>query len=68
MRGTVDECPRCGNLGDGRNGVYVDELYDARGIYCGSGCEKCMAELERQFRPEVLTDPDYECCEAINDD
>lgn len=63
MRGTLDECPRCGE-----KNACMEELYDARGIYCGSACEKCMPELEKQFRPDVLSDPNYECGEQIDED
>lgn len=63
MRGYREVCPRCG-----RKEVFMDELYDARGIYCGSACEHCMKDLEKSFRPEVLADPSYECCEDVEAD
>lgn len=48
--------------------VYISELHDARGIYCGSACEKCMPKLEAKFRPEVLADPNYEHDEPIEEE
>jgi len=57
------ECPGCG-----AKNVYIDELHDARGIYCGSGCPKCLKELKRHFRPEIFTNSQYECDEQIEPD
>jgi hypothetical protein len=42
--------------------------YDARGIYLTRACEDCRDEKLSQFRPEVLTDPAYECDEPIDED
>jgi hypothetical protein len=42
--------------------------YDARGIYLTRVCEQCEKERLSHFRPEVLTDPDYETCEPIEED
>lgn len=39
---------------------------DARGIPLARVCDACRDEKLRQFRPEVLTDPDYECDEPID--
>ncbi len=55
------ECP-CGS------GEYPVELYDARGIYAGKVCSKCEREKRAQFRPEIFTDPNYECDEPIDDE
>ena len=63
MRGNKAECPRCG-----ARPAFMSELYDARGIYCGSACEECMPDLTLEFRPEVLSDPNYECDEPVEED
>ena len=55
---TVRPCP-CGS------GLDSEEAYDARGIYLTRCCDACRKERLAQFRPEVLTDPDYECNEDI---
>lgn len=41
--------------------------YDARGIPLARVCESCRNERLAQFRPEVLTDPNYECDEPIDE-
>lgn len=42
--------------------------YDARGIYLGFACIHCEKEFLKQFRRDVLTDPNYECDEDIEPD
>ena len=42
--------------------------HDARGIYLGRVCKRCRLEFLRQFRPEVLSDPNYEADEPIEPD
>lgn len=42
--------------------------YDARGIPLARVCRKCRAEKLSRYRPEVLTDPNYECDERIEED
>ena len=39
--------------------------YDARGIYLCRVCEVCQEEKLAGYRPEVLTDGDYEADEPI---
>ena len=39
--------------------------YDARGIELCKVCDVCRAEKLAQFRPEVLTDSQYEADEDI---
>lgn len=39
--------------------------YDARGIPLTRVCCKCRAEKLSRYRPEVLTNPSYECDEPI---
>lgn len=53
-------CP----CGSGEDSYWT---YDARGIPLKRVCEKCERERLAEFRPEVLTDPDYECDEEIEE-
>lgn len=54
-------CP-CGSA------EYPEDLYDARGIYCCKVCPECREAKEGRYRPEVLSNPDYECDEPIEPD
>lgn len=54
-------CP-CGS------GQYSWWEHDARGIPLARVCDKCRDEKLSRYRPEVLTDSNYECCEEIDDD
>lgn len=38
---------------------------DARGIPLARVCEECREEKLKEFRPEVLTNPNYEANEPI---
>lgn len=40
--------------------------YDARGIEIGRVCDKCRKAKLARYRPEVLTDPNYETDEPID--
>jgi len=42
--------------------------YDARGIELCRTCENCHQRKMAGYRPEVLTNSDYECTEDIDDD
>jgi hypothetical protein len=42
--------------------------YDARGIELCRTCDDCHDEKMKAYRPEVLTDSNYETDEAIDDD
>jgi len=42
--------------------------YDARGIYLTRTCAVCHKEKMRGYRAEVLSDGNYECDEAIDED
>lgn len=42
---------------------YVET--DARGIYIGRMCRQCRQKRLSGYRPEVLTDPNYEADEPI---
>ncbi len=57
----MNECG-CGS------GQYAEPEYDARGIYIGKMCLACRDERLSGYRPEVLTDPNYECNEQIEED
>jgi hypothetical protein len=58
---TLRLCP-CGS------GEYGEPRNDARGIYLTTCCDRCLAARMAQFRPEVLTDPNYETDEPIEED
>jgi hypothetical protein len=57
----LQHCP-CGS------GEYPDDQYDARGIFLCYTCPQCEREKLSHYRPEVLTDSDYECDEQIEED
>jgi hypothetical protein len=42
--------------------------YDARGIPLCRVCSKCRKEKLKGYRPEVLTNSQYECDEQIEPD
>ena len=42
--------------------------YDARGIFLTFVCNACRERKLRGYRPEVLTDPNYYCDEAVESD
>lgn len=42
--------------------------HDARGIPLCRVCEKCMSVKLEQYRPEVLTDPDYWTDEPVDEE
>ena len=42
--------------------------YDARGIPLSRVCNACRQDRLSRYRPEVLTNPQYECDEAIYED
>ena len=44
------------------------EEYDARGIYLCRVCSKCVKAKLGKYRPEVLTDSNYEADEDIYGD
>jgi hypothetical protein len=57
----LQTCP-CGS------GKYPEAQYDARGIFLCYTCDKCHKEKMRDYRPEVLTDPNYECSEPVEEE
>ena len=46
-------------------GQYAWWEYDARGIEIAKVCDKCVKHKLAGYRPEVLTDYNYECDEPI---
>jgi len=42
--------------------------HDARGLYLTKVCDRCVDYKLAQYRPEVLTDNNYECDEPIEPD
>jgi hypothetical protein len=50
------------------SGLHSTWQFDARGIELCPTCDACHAEKMARYRPEVLTDPDYETTEAIEED
>jgi len=42
--------------------------YDARGIPLCKVCYNCREDKLSKYRPEVLTNPQYECDEPIDED
>jgi hypothetical protein len=61
MMAMLTECP-CGS------GEWPWVGLDARGIPLGYMCGKCEKEKLAAFRPEVLTDPNYDHDEPIDPD
>lgn len=50
------------------SGQYAPARFDARGIFLTYACDKCVKEKLSGYRPEVLTDPNYQCDEPIDGD
>ena len=49
------------------SGLERHARFDARGIFLTYVCEKCEAEKLKHFRPEVLTDPNYDPLDDVID-
>jgi len=43
-------------------------MYDARGIPVGRVCEDCVESKRRQYRSDVLEDPNYWADEPIEEE
>jgi hypothetical protein len=56
------------DLCDCGSGELAEPQFDARGIYLTQACPKCVDERLRRYRPEVLSNPNYECDEPIDED
>jgi hypothetical protein len=54
-------CP-CGS------GLYPSAHHDARMIFLFYACNRCEARKVAGIRPEVMTDPNYDHTEDIEDD
>lgn len=50
------------------SGLERSERLDARGIFLTFACDHCWPEKSQQWRPEVLTDPNYDHDEPIDDE
>ena len=50
------------------SGLYPEAQHDARGIFLCYTCKKCEREKLAGYRPEVLTDSNYEAVEQIEED
>jgi len=53
---------RCGS------GNMRSAHYDARGIFLAFTCAACHADRMKEFRPDVLNDPNYWANEPIEAD
>jgi len=52
---------------DGRKmGMWIE--YDARSIPIGKVCPRCVEGVKAMYRPEVLTDSNYQADEPIEPD
>ena len=51
-----------------QSGNVREAKYDARGIFLTYACEDCAEEKLSRYRPEVLTDSNYEHDEPIEED
>jgi hypothetical protein len=50
------------------SGLDRIERLDARGIFLTFACERCWPEKSTHWRQDILTDPNYEVDEPIDDD
>ena len=50
------------------SGLECWSLFDARGVYCCRVCDQCEEEKTSRYRPEIFTNPSYECDEQIEPD
>lgn len=58
---SLKDCP-CGS------GEMSRDMYDARGLYLARVCGVCIEQRMSAFRPEVLTDRNYDHDEPIEED
>lgn len=54
-------CP----CGSGENSMWQ---YDAKGIPLCRTCVRCHQQRMATYKPDVLTNPSYQCDEAIEED
>jgi hypothetical protein len=57
----LQHCP-CGS------GEYPEALHDARGIFCCYVCSQCEKLQRSRYRPDVMTDPNYDHSEPIDEE
>ena len=57
----LKKCP-CGS------GMYSTDHHDARGLFLVRACPRCEDQKLGQFRPEVLTNFNYEADEPIEEE
>jgi len=50
------------------SGLASHDVNDARGIYICRACDKCRSKKLAGYRPEVLTDSNYEHDEPIEEE
>jgi hypothetical protein len=50
------------------SGYVAEWQYDARGIELCKTCPKCHKEKMAGYRYDVLTNPNYDCDEQIEED
>jgi hypothetical protein len=50
------------------SGLESDWKKDARGIELCRACKKCWPEKKKRYRSDVLTDPNYEHDEPIEEE
>lgn len=49
------------------SGDWGEEQFDARGCYLTITCPSCHSSKMKAYRPEVLSDPNYDTCEDIEE-
>lgn len=50
------------------SGEYAQDIHDARGLFLARVCGACRDERLSAFRPEVLTNRNYDHDEPIEED
>jgi hypothetical protein len=50
------------------SGLERRAKFDARGIFLTYVCDKCEKEKLKHYRPEVLTDPNYDTFDDVVDE
>ena len=50
------------------SGLPRYSLEDARGIFVGYVCVRCVEQVKSIYRPEIFTDPQYACDEPIDEE
>jgi len=50
------------------SGIEPEPEYDARGIYLCRACAKCRRDKLSRYRTDVLTNPNYEADEPIDEE